>query len=342
MNEMQRARTTDMIAAEINALTAQMLSSVIEIGRRMVEAKEMLPYGTFGKWIEDNTGYSSSTANNFMRLFKEYGAAQGSLFGAQVESQTIGKLSYSKALALLALPADERETFAEEYHVDEMSTKELKQAIRERDEAKQQAEDAKNRAEEAVKAANLGREQAETETALAQRERDKMAEGMKLLDARIGDLKAKIEDLTKEAERRETELETLKAKPVDVAVEKVVDQEAIETARKEAVTRMEKKVAEAKAAKEQAEAQRAAMEEELAAARTKLDAAEKQVKEAFASSNQEIATFKLLFDQAQETVNKMSGLVLKLEQAGRNEEAGKLRRALKALAGAVEQAGGAK
>jgi chromosome segregation ATPase len=276
-----------------------------------------------------------------MRLFKEYGAAQGSLFGAQVESQTIGKLSYSKALALLALPADERETFAEEYHVDEMSTKELKQAIRERDEAKQQAEDAKNRAEEAVKAANLGREQAETETALAQRERDKMAEGMKLLDARIGDLKAKIEDLTKEAERRETELETLKAKPVDVAVEKVVDQEAIETARKEAVTRMEKKVAEAKAAKEQAEAQRAAMEEELAAARTKLDAAEKQVKEASASSNQEIATFKLLFDQAQETVNKMSGLVLKLEQAGRNEEAGKLRRALKALAGAVEQAGDA-
>jgi chromosome segregation ATPase len=276
-----------------------------------------------------------------MRLFKEYGAAQGSLFGAQVESQTIGKLSYSKALALLALPADERETFAEEYHVDEMSTKELKQAIRERDEAKQQAEDAKNRAEEAVKAANLGREQAETETALAQRERDKMAEGMKLLDARIGDLKAKIEDLTKEAERRETELETLKAKPVDVAVEKVVDQEAIETARKEAVTRMEKKVAEAKAAKEQAEAQRAAMEEELAAARTKLDAAEKQVKEASASSNQEIATFKLLFDQAQETVNKMSGLVLKLEQAGRTEEAGKLRRALKALAGAVEQAGDA-
>ena len=77
------ARTPDTIAAEIRALTASMLCNVLEIGRRMCEVKEMLPHGSFGDWIRENTGYSSSTANNFMRLFQEYGAEQGSLFGTE-------------------------------------------------------------------------------------------------------------------------------------------------------------------------------------------------------------------------------------------------------------------
>lgn len=95
MTELQTARTVEVVAAEINALTASMLGNIVEIGRRMCEAKEMLPYGTFGTWIKENTGYSTSTANNFMRLFQEYGSPQGCLFGAQVECQTFGKLSYA-------------------------------------------------------------------------------------------------------------------------------------------------------------------------------------------------------------------------------------------------------
>lgn len=147
MNELQNVRTTEMVAAEIRALTASMLGNIIEIGRRMCEAKEMIPYGEFGKWIKENTGYSVSTANNFMRLFQEYGNPQGCIFGAQVESQTFGKLSYSKALVLLALPAEERETFVDENNVGDMSTRELKQALRERDEAIRRAEAAEQAGE---------------------------------------------------------------------------------------------------------------------------------------------------------------------------------------------------
>ena len=139
-------RTLDMVAAEIRAFTAGMLNNAIEIGRRMVEAKAMLPYGQFGAWISENTGYSASAANNFMRLFDEYGAMQGSLFGASAESQTFGKLPPSKALALLAVPADERETFAEENDAEHTSVRELKRLIaereRERDEARRNAESA--------------------------------------------------------------------------------------------------------------------------------------------------------------------------------------------------------
>ena len=130
-------RTPEIVAAEIRTFSASMLNNAIEIGRRLVEAKELLPYGEFGGWVTRETGYSSSSANNFMRLYLEYGDMQGSLFGATLaDSQTYGKLTVSKALELLALPAGEREEFVAENNVEEMSTRELRAAIRERDEAR--------------------------------------------------------------------------------------------------------------------------------------------------------------------------------------------------------------
>ena len=116
MNEVvnvNEGRSLEVISAEIRAITASMLSNIMEIGRRMCEAKELLPHGEFGTWIKEQTGYSLSTANNFMRIFKEYSAPQGSLFGPEANCQTFGNLSYSKALALLAVPAEEREEFAD-------------------------------------------------------------------------------------------------------------------------------------------------------------------------------------------------------------------------------------
>lgn len=135
MNEMQITRNPDVIAQEIRALTATMLTNIVEIGRRLCEAKELLPHGEFGKWVTEQTGYSSSTANNFMRLFTEYSDQQFSIFGASVNCQSIGNLPYSKALLLLSVPSEERENFVVENNVAEMSNAELKKAIRERDEA---------------------------------------------------------------------------------------------------------------------------------------------------------------------------------------------------------------
>lgn len=135
MNELQTTRTPEIIAGEIRALTATMLTNIVEIGRRLCEAKELLPHGEFGKWVTEQTGYSSSTANNFMRLFSEYADQQFSIFGASVNCQSIGNLPYSKALLLLSVPSEERETFVEENNVAEMSNAELKKAIKERDEA---------------------------------------------------------------------------------------------------------------------------------------------------------------------------------------------------------------
>lgn len=153
-------RTLDMVAAEIRTFTASMLNNCIEIGRRMCEAKDMLPHGQFGEWIKANTGYSRSTANNFMRLYLEYGTMQGSLFGAAVENvQTFGKLSYTQALALLALPSGEREEFVESHDVENMSIRDLQEAIRERDEARTALKQEEERRKGAEKAAGELRQQ---------------------------------------------------------------------------------------------------------------------------------------------------------------------------------------
>lgn len=136
MNNVQVVRTADMIAAEINAIKDQtrkiVLYNSIEIGRRLVEAKELVGHGEWAKWLEESVDYSQRTANDLMRIFNEYGSSQISLLGENLNSQTYANLSYSKALALLGLAPEEREEFVKENKVEDMSTRELKEAIKEK------------------------------------------------------------------------------------------------------------------------------------------------------------------------------------------------------------------
>lgn len=157
----------------------------IEIGRRLNEAKAVLEHGQWGPWLEREVNFSQSTANNYMKIFERYGSDQVSLFG-DAKSQTLGNLPYTKALKLLAVPEDEVETFVEEHDVANMSTRELEQAIRERDEAKRKLEAVQDDAAQVI------------------------------LDAEEAVEKAKGE-----AETLRKELEELKARPVEVAVDKI-------------------------------------------------------------------------------------------------------------------------
>ncbi len=244
MNEVTKTRTPEIVAAEIRTFTASMLNSIIEIGRRMCEAKEMLEHGEFIPWIEQNTGYSQSTANNFMRLYREYGEEQGSLFGTGVSnSQTFGNLTYSKALALLALPAPEREAFVETHAVDDMTTAELKQAIRERDEAK------------------AALEMADAKLSNAREENDALALRLQEAEQTVKDFSEQNVELTDDLANAEKRVKELESRPIDVAVQ--VDEEAVKKA-----------AAEARAAAE------AEWRQKLMAAEDKLAKAEKKAKDA--------------------------------------------------------------
>lgn len=324
-----------VLGAEIRVLQEQgefhtkaAVSCAVEIGRRLTEAKTMVPHGEWGEWLRRETPYSQSTAQNLMRVYRECGDEQSSLFGPS-KAQALGNLSYTKVLRILTIPeGPERDEFLEAHDVESMSTRELDAAIKARDEA--------------LKAA----EQAKAEQSAAEQARQKMAEDMAAANERLAGLNAEVEAQSAKAReaqdataRLERELAELRSRPVEVAVE--TDTAAIKAARKEAEAAMQKKLDKAKAAQAKAEADRKAAEDDRAAAQQELERvradaqtdrarAEQAEKKAALASNEDLVLFQMLLDQGQEIANKLGGVLMKLRNKDA-EMAGKLSQAVLVL-----------
>ncbi len=146
-------RSIEQVTTEIQTLidTARkvVLLTAVEIGRRLVEAKELLPYGEWGSWLKERVEFSQVTATRYMKLFEEYGDKQGCLFGAETEFSTLKNLSVSNALSLLAVPAEERESFAADHDVENLSAREMDKLMKQLKEATAAAEEAEKKAKEA-------------------------------------------------------------------------------------------------------------------------------------------------------------------------------------------------
>ena len=123
-----------IIESEIITLTQQAqkmaLQYICEIGRRLTRAKELIGHGGWGAWLLEKVNYSQSTAENYMKIYKEFGEEQISLFSS-VQSDKFQNLPYTKLLALTALNGEERDTLAENVDIEKTSVKELEEKIRE-------------------------------------------------------------------------------------------------------------------------------------------------------------------------------------------------------------------
>lgn len=143
-------RPLETVKEEIISLTRQAQVNAVhyacEIGKRLCEAKEQVGHGAWGEWLKTEVDYSQSTAENFMKIYREYGSNQMSLFSDFSNSQTFGKLDVSKLLLLASVPAEERENVAKEVDAENISVRELKEKLKERD---TELEIEKSRAEEA-------------------------------------------------------------------------------------------------------------------------------------------------------------------------------------------------
>lgn len=316
-------REIGVITAEIKDLCRQAqtmaLLYAVEIGRRLDEAKRALPYGKWGEWLKNEVEFSQSTANNFMRLFEEYGASQISIFGASVDSQTFANLPYSKALQLLAVPKDEREAFAEEVGAEDLSVKELKAAIEERDRARKDAEEAKAREDD------LADKLAEAEAAVAASE-DKAKEAAELrkkLDDMAGELersKMNAANLKEQLEKAEADQKIPKAKLAQIR--KDAEEAARKVAEEEAKANLEKAKERASAAEAEALAAKLAAKQ----AQERLEEAQKKLK----TASPEVTAFKALFDSMQGTAAKLRTMIEKIRSED-PETADKLAAALKAF-----------
>ena len=326
MNEKQSAelatnpsgeRTPEIIAFEVRTITASVLVNIIEIGRRFCEAKAILPHGEFGKWLE-GVGYKTSTANNFMRLFDEYGNQQKSLFGAELENfQTFGNLSYSKALALLDVPKNEREEFAEQHDLEAMTTRELKEAIRERDEATKRAEEAEQTIRE------YSEENVELTDSLANAEKR-----IKELESRPVEVAVQEPDPTEVEKRVDEALRAAQEhhkKELDAVNKKLAEAEKKRKAAEDAKTRAEKAADLAK--REKSADKNTAEAEKQKAEIERLTAEAEELRKKLSLSGEAVTRFKLHFEGWQreygdmlaalsgvdeETATKLRGAVAKI------------------------------
>lgn len=296
-------RTIDAITDELLDAKRKGGEAILTIGRCLIEAKEMLPHGEWLPWLNERAELSERAAQRFMKLAREWS-----------NPTTLSDLGASKALMILALPREEQEEFMAEHNVIDMSARQLEQAIRERDEARKAAEEAK------------------AEASTAEQARAKMAEDMALLNARLAGAREDHERALQDVGKLEKELAELKDRPVEVAVETVVDQEAIEKATAEAVADLKAKLEKAKERQQKAEAQAKEAQNALELAQVQLQDAERARKNAVLASDEDMATFQVLFQQAQEQANKMRGILLKLRGRPDSTAAQGVEKALRALA----------
>ena len=274
----------------------------MEIGRLLTEAREALPRGAWGSWLRERVDFSERSAQNFMRIWREYG---------QSNPQLVADLGLRKALALLDLPAEERDDFAAEHDAAALTARELEQAVRERNEARA---------------------------------------GLEERDAALRAAQERLDGLSSELAAARREAEELRARPVEVAVQPVPDEAAIRKAARAAAKEAKTK-AEAKAAKElQAVQDRVqALERELEAARNAGDArraedAEDRAaaleKELAAARNEDVLQVQLCFEQIKELANRMSGHILRLHRRGCEEECRRCCSAQRMLGEAMVRAAG--
>lgn len=235
-------RTPVVIATEINNIKDQtrkmFLYNSIEIGKRLAEAKQMVPHGEWGRWLEESVDYSASTARNLIKIFEEYSADQFSLFEDNAKSQLLGELSYTQAVALLGVPAEEREAFIKENDIDSMSTRELQKAIKDKQQLERELKESEERAEKE----RVAREKVEQEIQKLDSQKEKQAQALNKLKFQLE--KAQQTDNEEDVEKLQSLLgqtndelveykekikkleQQLKEKPIDVptVVEKVPEE----------------------------------------------------------------------------------------------------------------------
>ena len=201
----QEIRTAENIAIEINTIKKQtqkvMLSASIEIGRRLAEAKSLVPHGAWGDWLEQNVNYSERTAQNLIKIYDQYSdKGMDALFGNDLDA--FAELSYTQAVALLALPTvDERKEFVETHDMETMSTRELQEAIK----AQKAAEDEAAQLKEKLKA----------EKEKARKLQDEAA----IQNGNLRETQKRLQEKTEEAEQLQRDLDEASMPAVDPAKE---------------------------------------------------------------------------------------------------------------------------
>jgi signal transduction histidine kinase len=122
----------NQLKTEVIILANQMTTNILEVGKRLLAIREMIEHGQWNVWVEQNLPFSRRWANQYIRAYEEFGNSSS-------------HLPAKKMFLLLDLPTGEREEFLATNPVEDMTTRELQQAIKENKALKNQIAELENR-----------------------------------------------------------------------------------------------------------------------------------------------------------------------------------------------------
>lgn len=286
-------RSADGIATEIRVIVQQartmMATAVIEVGKRLIEAQELVPHGEWSDYVTHSCGFSQRTAQAYMQL-----AANSA------NAQTIADLPYSKALALLALPEGKIEEFRAEHPVEGVSVRELKKQIAEY----------KDRLE---KAADAGAAQ-QQQLLLATEENGALKQRLEDIDA---DYQGQLDTVDRENDRLRAELDAAKNRPAEIS------EEEAERLRREGAAKAHSEHAETEAAlagdvrrlKMELQTQAAEKGDQIAELRRQLAATAGGSSQGASFAELAINEIKTVVAELQAAANKLHGCYIKHREA---------------------------
>lgn len=120
MNTIIENTALEQIEKEIITLKNQTAENIIQIGCKLIEAKKQLSHGEWGSWLENRVAFSQRTANQFMRIAKEFGS----------NPELLTDLGITKVGLLLDVPVEKRKDIIKNHDLRNMSTRELKRVIK--------------------------------------------------------------------------------------------------------------------------------------------------------------------------------------------------------------------
>ena len=240
----------------LNAAMAQANRSCFEIGKRLCEVKEIIGHGNWGDWLENNVSYSESTAQNLMKIYKEYGDEQIDMLTGKSKLEIFEKLNYSQMVAMFSLPEPERAEFVENHDMESLSTRDIQKLIREKQEAEERAEEAEREAERRIaevkqlagkqaekavddaekKAAELARKASEEALKAARKKAEEAEKAAKAETEKVKKAQAEKEKAEKELSQLRLQMDTAKkAEPSEETV-RSIREEAEQKEKQEAET----------------------------------------------------------------------------------------------------------
>ena len=178
------------LAMEARHYSEQTSFNMLQLGRVLTEAKELVPHGEWAKWVGENADVDLRGAQYFMQCYATYGL-----------DPEMAKLGQSKLRSMLALTDGQRDKLLAENDVQNMSVRKLKDEVRKaREEEQEKAREAV--AAEKVNAAKMAESAARKAANDARTEYEEQLETMK---AELEDHKRIAQELKERAELAEAQ-----------------------------------------------------------------------------------------------------------------------------------------